>query len=60
MRRVRPAWRVLGAFGLLLVLLIGAAGLYALHTVRASFPQVSGEVVVPGLSAPVTVGPEGR
>ncbi|MHB1066633.1 MAG: penicillin acylase family protein [Candidatus Nanopelagicales bacterium] len=52
---MRPAWRVLGAFGLLLVLLIGAVGLYALHTVRASFPQVSGEVVVPGLSAPVTV-----
>ncbi|MFM7062649.1 MAG: penicillin acylase family protein [Actinomycetes bacterium] len=50
------AWaRVLAVVGLVLGLVVGGFGLFAVHTVRASFPQVSGEVVVPGLDQPVTV-----
>ncbi len=52
---MRTLWRVLIVIGLVVVLLVGAVGLFAWHTVRASFPQVSGEVTTPGLTAPVTV-----
>ena len=52
---MRTLWRVLIVLGLVVVLLVGAVGLFAWHTVRASFPQVSGEVTTPGLTAPVTV-----
>jgi penicillin amidase len=47
--------RVLGIVGLVLVLLLGGVVLFAVHTVRASWPQTSGELEVAGLSAPVTV-----
>lgn len=52
---MRTFWRVLGVIGLVLVLLIGGVAFFAVHTVRASFPQTSGEVSVPGVAAPVTV-----
>ena len=52
---MRTFWRVLSVIGLVLVLVIGGALLYGWHTVRASFPQVSGEIAVPGIEAPVTV-----
>lgn len=52
---MRTFWRILGVIGLVVVLAIGGAGLFAVHTVRASFPQTSGEVSIPGLAAPVTV-----
>jgi penicillin amidase len=52
---VRTFWRVLGVLGLVIVLALGGVVLFAAHTVRASFPQTSGEVAVPGLVAPVTV-----
>lgn len=52
---MRTFWRVLGVIGLVVVLAIGGAGLFAVHTARASFPQTSGEVSLPGLAAPVTV-----
>ncbi len=52
---MRTFWRILGIVGLVVVLLLGGVVLFAVHTVRASFPQTSGEVSVPGLGAPVTV-----
>ncbi len=52
---MRTLWRVLIVVGLVLVLLLGGVALFAVHTVRASFPQTSGEISVPGLAAPVTV-----
>ena len=52
---MRTVWRVLGVIGLVLVLLVGGVGLFAVHTVRASFPQTSGELQVPGLQSQVTV-----
>ena len=52
---MRTFWRVLGVIGLVVVLAIGGVALYAVHTVRASFPQTSGEVAVPGIGATVTV-----
>ena len=52
---MRTLWRVLGIVGLVVVLLLGGIALFAVHTVRASFPQTSGELSVPGLGAPVTV-----
>jgi penicillin G amidase len=52
---VRRLWRVLIVIGLVVVLLLGGVALFAVHTVRASFPQTAGEIAVPGLSAPVTV-----
>ena len=52
---MRTFWRVLGVIGLVVVLLLGGVALFAVHTVRASFPQTSGEVSVPGLTAATTV-----
>lgn len=52
---MRTFWRILGVLGLVLLLvLVGIAG-YAVHTVRASFPQTTGQIALPGLRAPVTV-----
>ena len=56
---MRTFWRVLGVIGLVVVLAIGGVVLYAEHTVRASYPQTSGEVSVPGIGAPVTVSRDG-
>ena len=56
---MRTFWRVLGVIGLVVVLILGGAVLYADHTVRESFPQTSGEVSLPGLAAPVTVSRDG-
>lgn len=47
--------RILGIVGLLVVLALGAAALFGMHTVRASYPQTVGEIEVNGLQAPVTV-----
>jgi penicillin amidase len=52
---VRRLGKVLGVIGIVLLVLVVAAASYGAWTVRRSFPQVSGEVVVAGLSAPVTV-----
>ncbi len=56
---MRTLWRVLAVLGLILLLIVGSAGLFVVHTVRASFPQMSGDVGVPGLAAPVTVVRDG-
>ena len=47
--------RVLGVLGLVLLLGLGGAVLFGVHTVRASFPVTSGTLTVAGLKAPVTV-----
>ncbi len=52
---MRTLFRVLGIAVLALVLVAGAVFAYGIHLTRASFPQVSGEVAVEGLTAPVTV-----
>ena len=52
---MRTFWRVLVVIGLVVLLALGGLVLYGVHTARASFPQVSGQVEVPGLEAPVTV-----
>lgn len=52
---MRVLWRVLGVIGLILILVVGGVSLYGVHTVRASFPVVSGAVTVDGLTAQVTV-----
>ena len=52
---MRTAWRVLAVIGLVLVLLVGGVVLFGVHTVRASYPQTSGDLAVPGLRTPVTV-----
>ena len=52
---MRTVWRVLLVVGLVILLALGGVGLYAVHTVRASFPQTSGEISVPGLTSPVRV-----
>ncbi len=52
---MRTFWRILGVLGLVLLLLAGGLVLFAVKTARASFPQVSGEVVVPGLAGSVRV-----
>ena len=53
--RVRSWVRVLLVIGLIVVLaLVGVVG-YAVHLVRASYPQVSGELPVPGLRSEVEV-----
>jgi penicillin amidase len=52
---MRTAARVIGVIGLVILLALGGVALYAVHTVRASFPVTSGEVEVPGLAASVTV-----
>ncbi|MDT0309323.1 penicillin acylase family protein [Streptomyces sp. DSM 44917] len=43
------------ALVLLLVAGLGYGAYWSISTVRASFPQVSGEIAIDGLSAPVTV-----
>lgn len=57
---MRTFWRVLGVVGLVLVLILGGVVLFGVHTVRASYPQTSGEVSVAGLAAPVTVSRDDR
>jgi penicillin amidase len=52
---MRTVWRVLLVVGLVILLALGGVGLFAVHTVRASFPQTTGEISAPGLTAPVTV-----
>lgn len=52
---MRTLFRVLAVAVLVLVLAVGAVLGYGIHLTRASFPQVSGEVAVEGLIAPVTV-----
>ena len=52
---MRTLFRILGIAVLVLVLIAGAVFAYGIHLTRASFPQVSGEVVAEGLNAPVTV-----
>lgn len=52
---MRTFWKVLVVLGLVVVLGIGTVVLFGVHTVRASFPQMSGEVSVDGLDATVTV-----
>lgn len=52
---VRTFWRVAGVLGLVLLLALGGLVAYGVHSVRASFPQTSGEIALPGLRAPVTV-----
>lgn len=52
---MRTFWRILGVLGLVLLLLAGGLVLFAVKTARASFPQVSGEVAVPGLAGSVRV-----
>ena len=47
--------RIVGVIGLVLLLAVGGVVLFGVHTVRASYPQVSGEVEVDGLTAPATV-----
>ena len=52
---MRTYQRVLAVIGLVLLLVLGGIGYGVVHTVRASFPQTSGEIALPGLTAPVTV-----
>lgn len=52
---MRTFRRVLAIVGLLVVLLIGGVVGYGVHTVRASFPQVSGTIDVDGLTSSVDV-----
>lgn len=47
--------RWLKRIGVVLVVVVLVAGAFGVWTVRRSFPQVSGELRVPGLEAPVTV-----
>jgi len=52
---VRTWARVLLVLGLVVALaVVGIAG-YALHTVRASYPQISGDLAVPGLESEVEI-----
>jgi len=52
---MRNVVRILLIAGLVLVLLVGAVFAYLIHLTRAPFPQVSGQVAVPGISADVSV-----
>jgi penicillin amidase len=52
---VRTWLRVVLVIGLVLVLALVGVGAYALHLVRASFPQTSGELEVSGLQGDVDV-----
>ncbi|TWF98294.1 penicillin acylase family protein [Kitasatospora viridis] len=54
-KKFRRARLLLLVLVVLLVAGTGAGGWYAVNTVRASFPQVSGTIQVPGLSAAVDV-----
>ncbi|UCM88607.1 penicillin acylase family protein [Streptomyces marincola] len=48
------------ALVMLLVAALGYGAYWSVSTVRASFPQVSGEIAIDGLSAPVTVSRDGN
>ncbi|MDT0441807.1 penicillin acylase family protein [Streptomyces johnsoniae] len=48
------------ALVMLLVAGLGYGAYWSVSTVRASFPQVSGEIAIDGLSAPVTVTRDGN
>ncbi len=52
---VRTWARVVSILGLVIVLIIVGISGYALHTVRASYPQVSGEMELDGLTSEVEV-----
>ncbi|MFN8167606.1 MAG: penicillin acylase family protein [Candidatus Nanopelagicales bacterium] len=52
---MRRLGKVLGIVGIVLLVLVVAASAFGAWTVRRSFPQVSGEVALAGLSAPVEV-----
>jgi penicillin amidase len=52
---VRPWLKVLSVLGLVLVLALAGAVSYGVHTVRASYPQVAGQIALPGLSDDVRV-----
>ncbi len=52
------AWTA-GILGLVLILLLGSVATFATYTIRRSFPQVSGSITLPGLSAPVQVVRDG-
>jgi penicillin amidase len=55
LRDVRTLGKVLGIVGIVVLLLAVVLTTYAAWTVRRSFPQTSGEIRLPGLSAPVDV-----
>ncbi len=55
MRDVRPWVRVLGVVALIIALVAVGIGGYVVHTVRASFPQVSGDLRLSGLASEVEV-----
>ncbi len=40
---------------LIVVLIVGAAGGFVLHTLRRPLPQVAGSLTLPGVSAPITI-----
>jgi len=52
---VRPWVRVLGVVALIIALVAVGIGGYVVHTVRASFPQVSGDLRLSGLASEVEV-----
>ncbi|MFI9270703.1 penicillin acylase family protein [Kitasatospora sp. NPDC052896] len=54
-KKFRRARLIVLLLAVLLVAGTGAGGWYAVDTVRASFPQVSGNIKVPGLNASVVV-----
>ncbi|MCD0483977.1 penicillin acylase family protein [Streptacidiphilus sp. ASG 303] len=54
-KKFRRARLIVIVLVLLLVAGLGAGGWFGVRTVRASYPQVSGSVPVPGLSGPVDV-----
>jgi penicillin amidase len=54
-KKFRRARLIVVVLVVLVVASVAGGGWYAVDTVRASFPQLSGSVKVPGLSAPVDV-----
>ncbi len=52
---MRRLGKVLGIIGIVLLVLVVAAATFGAWTVRRSFPQVSGELALPGLTSEVTV-----
>jgi penicillin amidase len=53
--RRHPFWRFLGVFIVVVVTLALVAGALGFWTVTRSFPKLTGDIDVPGLSKPVTV-----
>jgi penicillin amidase len=52
---VRRLGKVLGIIGIVVLVLVVAAASFGAWTVRRSFPQVSGEIALPGLKSEVQV-----